>query len=79
MTVRTCRACGCTDDNACQSMLTGPCRWVGPEHCSACYAEVNPDGLCPEHMPEMPEEAAHYTPVTNITCPICRMIPGGTP
>jgi hypothetical protein len=30
--VRTCRACGCTDDHACE----GGCWWVGDDICSAC-------------------------------------------
>lgn len=34
--VRRCRACGCTDNNACQSFLTGPCWWVEEDLCSAC-------------------------------------------
>lgn len=29
---RTCRVCGCTDDNAC----TPPCSWVEADLCSAC-------------------------------------------
>lgn len=31
--VRTCRECGCTEDNACP----GPCYWVELDLCSACY------------------------------------------
>ncbi len=30
--VRACRVCGCTDDNACQP----PCSWVAADLCSAC-------------------------------------------
>lgn len=39
--VRACRKCGCTDDNACMTD-EGPCRWVGPELCSACESEPKP-------------------------------------
>lgn len=31
--VRSCRECGCTEDNAC----AGPCYWVELDLCSACY------------------------------------------
>lgn len=34
-----CGGCGCTDDNACVDEL-GPCYWVGPEQCSACFPDV---------------------------------------
>ena len=30
--VRTCRECGCTDDNPCD----GGCSWAGPDICSNC-------------------------------------------
>ncbi|RUT38720.1 hypothetical protein EJP82_26775 [Paenibacillus anaericanus] len=35
--VRTCRVCGCTDNNACVNEK-GPCSWANEEHdlCSAC-------------------------------------------
>lgn len=34
--VRTCRVCGCTEDNACVT-LSGPCHWVSRDLCSACF------------------------------------------
>jgi hypothetical protein len=38
--VRTCRACGCTDVNACLNDGTGqPCHWVAEDLCSACGDE----------------------------------------
>lgn len=35
---RTCRSCGCTDDNCyqCIQKTGGPCYWVEPDLCSAC-------------------------------------------
>lgn len=35
---RSCRVCGCTDDDCRQCIAkTGkPCHWVGPRLCSAC-------------------------------------------
>ena len=34
--MRQCRECGCTDDHACLTSR-GPCHWVSPTMCSACY------------------------------------------
>jgi hypothetical protein len=36
--MRTCRVCGCTDDNACVG-LDGPCYWIEADLCSACRDE----------------------------------------
>lgn len=36
--VRTCRACGCTEDYACP----GGCSWVDPTLCSACHGPKQP-------------------------------------
>lgn len=46
--VRTCRVCGCTDDNAC---LTGgrPCSWVAPDLCSACVCHHTVAEGCTGH------------------------------
>lgn len=40
---RTCRKCGCTDDDCHQCIeKTGhPCHWVAPDLCSACQNEGN--------------------------------------
>lgn len=52
--VRTCRACGCTDDN-CQGCVekTGvPCSWAEPDLCSACvvlYAIGGAFVVCEAH------------------------------
>lgn len=37
MTVRSCKACGCTQDNACE----GGCWWVAPDLCSNCEGRLN--------------------------------------
>ena len=39
---RTCRVCGCTDDDCSQCIAkTGePCRWAEPDLCTACLAEI---------------------------------------
>jgi len=34
--IRTCRYCGCSDDDAC-SLSTGPCEWVAADVCSNPY------------------------------------------
>lgn len=39
--VRTCRECGCTEDNACVDSQGRPCHWVAEDLCSAC-AEGGP-------------------------------------
>lgn len=38
---RTCRVCGCTDDDCSQCIeKTGePCTWIEPDLCSACEGE----------------------------------------
>jgi hypothetical protein len=38
--VRTCRLCGCTDNDCrqCIAKTGGPCWWVAPDLCSACEA-----------------------------------------
>lgn len=33
---RTCRACGCTEPNACINHVDGACWWVEPDLCSHC-------------------------------------------
>ena len=33
--VRTCRVCGCTDDNACIGFVSA-CYWIEPDLCSNC-------------------------------------------
>ncbi len=40
--VRTCRECGCTDDECSQCIeATGqPCHWVEPDLCSRCFDEM---------------------------------------
>jgi hypothetical protein len=35
-TVRACRRCGCTDDDACP----GGCAWVSADECSACRPDL---------------------------------------
>lgn len=35
MTERTCRVCGCTQNNACLTPA-GPCHWVERDLCSGC-------------------------------------------
>jgi hypothetical protein len=37
--VRACRACGCTDEHACE----GGCYWVEKDLCSACQDKAEPD------------------------------------
>ena len=40
--IRRCRGCGCTDDNACVVdgyYETGTCRWVEADLCSGCSGE----------------------------------------
>jgi hypothetical protein len=39
---RTCSQCGCTETTPC-STPAGPCHWSGPEICSACLPELNPN------------------------------------
>lgn len=39
--VRSCRVCGCTDMDACETD-DGPCHWVAADLCSAC---VNPGAI----------------------------------
>jgi hypothetical protein len=34
--VRRCRACGCTDDNACRDAMGRPCHWREEDLCSHC-------------------------------------------
>jgi hypothetical protein len=34
-----CRDCGCTDEDGCMPEQGGPCSWVEPDLCSACYRE----------------------------------------
>lgn len=36
MSIRTCRACGCTETCACVNDVDGPCWWVGEDLCSHC-------------------------------------------
>ena len=36
MSVRTCRACGCTESHACHNDIDGPCWWVQADLCSHC-------------------------------------------
>ena len=40
--VQTCRVCGCTDNDCrqCIEKTGGPCWWVQPDLCSACYDEL---------------------------------------
>lgn len=60
--MRSCRICGCTDDQACVTEA-GPCHWVGADLCSAC--DVDDDELaaaplggtgffCDEPCPDRP-------------------------
>lgn len=50
---RSCRVCGCTDDQACD----GGCVWVGPDLCSACYElMVNVPESLRERIDDMPYE-----------------------
>jgi len=35
-TIRKCRVCGCTDDNACINEYGEPCHWVETDLCSNC-------------------------------------------
>ena len=50
---RKCRICGCTDGNCVQCIRkTGkPCRWVGPDLCSACSGD---DPALPAAGPKRP-------------------------
>lgn len=42
MPERTCRFCGCTDDNACVDPFTGePCSWAEYDLCTSCVGEYN--------------------------------------
>lgn len=34
--IRTCRACGCTEDHACTNLHDGSCWWVEENLCSHC-------------------------------------------
>ena len=36
MTERTCRACGCTQHNACVNHVDGACWWISEDLCSHC-------------------------------------------
>lgn len=49
---RACRECGCTEDNACQTEVGGPCHWVEKDLCSACAPEVG------DHLAEEEDEGA---------------------
>lgn len=42
MNQRTCKLCGCTEDNACITD-EGPCSWVLNNICSACVIELTED------------------------------------
>ena len=76
MSVRACQKCGCTNEEGCPGEAGQPaCHWVGPTHCSACFPEVDMNGLCEEHMPSHPGVAAHFAKITPEICPICRMAP----
>jgi DNA polymerase III sliding clamp (beta) subunit (PCNA family) len=57
--VRTCRVCGCTEDNACNDGENPPCSWVGIDLCSYCH-DTDPDGQNAE--PEDPEDKALREP-----------------
>ena len=35
---RACRSCGCTEDDACFDVATGPCYFVELDLCSSCAA-----------------------------------------
>ncbi len=39
---RRCRECGCTEDNACQSLAHGRCYWIEPDLCSFCAFKSAP-------------------------------------
>lgn len=38
--VRSCRVCGCTDDDACQDGAGRACCWVAPNLCSHCLLRL---------------------------------------
>jgi len=35
--MRSCRVCGCTEDNACDDEALGSCCWVEANLCSSCH------------------------------------------
>lgn len=41
--VRSCRECGCTEENACWHEDIGPCQWVDADLCSACTSDAGGD------------------------------------
>lgn len=44
--MRRCRICGCTQDNACLDRAARPCSWSAPGLCSACSAQDGPRSAC---------------------------------
>ena len=61
--VRTCRVCGCTDDNACVDNETGEtCGWVGDEDlCTMCEAKMKAAGTSePKAVEEAPTAAGWH-------------------
>lgn len=44
MTNAECRACGCTDDDACVDAELGPCWWVEDDLCSHCALRLGDPG-----------------------------------
>ncbi|HXS55773.1 MAG TPA: PRTRC system protein E [Hanamia sp.] len=64
-TVRTCRICGCTDDNCIQCIeKTGsPCHWIEGDLCSACLdVLVEKSNALPEdHSDQLKQTAREFT------------------
>lgn len=40
---RTCRICGCTENNPCITPPDGPCHWIASDICSACAGVATDD------------------------------------
>lgn len=71
--IRSCRYCGCTDDNACLPT----CSWAGPDVCSSCVATLggrrfpdsDPCAHCraPVHITRyaLGEEVEHFDPAAS--------------
>lgn len=52
ITVRTCRVCGCTDQDCrqCIQKTGSPCYWVGADLCSACQPATEPGPVTNGHI-----------------------------
>ena len=69
--VRKCRACGCTEHNACYKPNLGPCHWVEENLCSQCTASTGADPVSVQPwnwqpIEEAPKSVANGTRVQGI-------------